>query len=149
MGWFVSDERVAVDLAECRCAGTPHDHDTVWLRSELGPDGGYAVMRAMRNGGTDNEELPELLGRAYARHGIVDWTFLDDEGEKVPVTPDTIERLSWAVIYPIAERGDGLYAESLLAPFVARQSASSSNGHTAPSTSARKRSTSTRRRPSR
>ena len=145
MGWFVSDERVAVEMGECRCPGTPHDHDTVYLRSELGPEGGYAALRAIRAAQTDDDVLPEMLGRAYARFGIVDWTFEDADGP-VPCTAANIERLSWDVIYPIAERGDELYAQSLLRPLVARASASSRNGHTAPSTSATRKRTSTRRK---
>jgi hypothetical protein len=148
VGWFVSEERVPVEGLACRCPGTPHpDGDTVWLRAELGPEGGYAVLRAIRAAVT-TEFLPEHLGRAYAEHGIVDWTFLDDDGELVPVTPENVARLSWPVVYPVAERGDVLYAEELLAPLVARPSKSSRNGHTARSTSATRGTTSTRRKPS-
>ncbi len=148
MGWFVSDERVPVELAECRCPDTPHDHDTVWLRAELGPDGGYAVLRAIRaHGGSD--ELTEALGRAYAEHGIIDWTFLDDDGEPVPVTKQNIRQLSWAAVYPVAERGDTLYAEELLAPLRDRLPKSSPSGRTGRSTSPKKSSTSTRPKRSR
>jgi hypothetical protein len=148
MGWFVSEDRVAIEGLACRCSGTPHpDGDTVWLRAELGPEGGYAVLRAIRASDT-TEQLPEHLGRAYAEHGIVDWTFLDDDGEPVECSKENIARLSWAVIYPVAERGDVLYAEELLAPLTGRPSKSSQSGRTAPSTSARKARTSTRPKPS-
>ncbi len=147
MGWFVSDERVPVEV-DCRCSGGPHTQDTIWLRAELGPEGGYAVLRAIRASAT-TENLPEHLGRAYAEHGIVNWTFLDDDGEPVPCTKENISRLSWAVIYPVAERGDTLYAEELLAPLRDRPLKSSPSGRTARSTSATKRTTSPRRKPSR
>lgn len=147
-GWFVSEDRVAVEGLDCRCPGGPHpDGDTVWLRAELGPEGGYAVLRAIRAAAT-TEFLPENLGRAYAEHGIVDWTFLNDSGEVVPCTPENIGRLSWSVIYPVAERGDVLYAEELLAPLRDRPSKSSPAGRTVRSTSATRRSTSPRRKPS-
>lgn len=147
MGWFVSTEREAVEGLECRCPGTPHpDGDTVWLRAELGPEGGYAVLRALHAaGGTDF--LQEKLGRAYAEHGIVDWTFLDADGEPVPCTPENIALLSWPVLYPVAERGDVLYAQEFLAPLVARQPPSSPNGRTARSTS--RKASPTRQRRSR
>ena len=151
MGWFVSDEKVAVEGLACRCPGEPHPNgDTVWLRAELGPEGGYAVLRAIRSAAQekDVELLEEYLGREYCKHGIVDWSFVDDDGEPVPCTPENIARLSWPVARPVAERGDVLYAEELMAPLVARQSTSSQNGHTAPSTSATRRTTSTRRKPS-
>ena len=147
MGWFVSDERVPVELAECRCPETPHDHDTVWLRAELGLEGGYAALRAIRVAAVDSEALAEELGRTYARWGIVDWTFMDDDGP-IECTPENIARLSWDVIYPIAERGDELYGAALLRPLLARASKSSQRGQTAASTSRKRRSTSTRRKPS-
>lgn len=157
MGWFVSDEREAVELGECRCAGTPHDHDTVWLRAELGPDAGFAanvavdrlLSDARASGRTEiaNAEFKEPLGRIYAQYGIADWTFLDDDGEPVPVTQENIARLSWAVVFPIAERGDVLYGPALLAPLVAQASKSSRNGAT--STSAPTKSSAARPKRSR
>ena len=141
MGWFVSDDRVAVEGLECRCPGAPHpDGDTVWLRSELTPEGGFAALAAIRAAGGDISE--EKFGRVYAEHGIVDWTFVDEDGEPVPCTPDLIARLGWDVIYPVAVKADDIYSEGILRPLVARASRSSRNGHTA-------RSTSPKRRPSR
>jgi hypothetical protein len=148
-GWFVSDEKVPVEVG-CLCPGTPHDKDTISLRAELGPEGGYAVLRAIRAAAAqgDTEYLAEFLGRAYAEHGIVEWTFLDEDGEPVPCTTENIRALKWGVLYPVAERGDVLYAEELMAPLRVQASASSPNGRTARSTSATKRTTSTHRKPS-
>jgi hypothetical protein len=147
VGWFVSDEREAVEGLTCLCTGQVHpDGDTVWLRKELEPEGGYAVLRAIREAQADPEELPQFLGRAYAKHGIVDWTFVDEDGP-VPCTAENIARLSWAAVYPIAERGDGLYAETLLAPLRDRLSKPSRNGHIARSTSRKRATTSTRPKP--
>jgi hypothetical protein len=148
MGWFVSDERIPVDGLACRCSGGPHpDGDTVYLRAELGPDGGFAAMRAIRGAQADPDGLQEQIGRIYAEHGIVDWTFLDDDGDPIPVTPENIRRLTWDVIYPIAEKGDDIYAEALLRPLVAGRLNSSPNGRTAQSTSRKQRPSSTRRKP--
>jgi hypothetical protein len=148
VGWFVSEERIPVEGLACRCPGSPHlDGDTVWLRKELTPEGGFAVLRAIRDAEGNVDRLPETLGRAYAESGIVDWTFLDADGEPVPCTPETRRQLAWAVVYPVAERGDGLYAADLLAPLAPLLSKSSRNGHSAPSTSATRRRSSTRRKP--
>lgn len=145
MGWFVNDDRVAVEGLGCRCPGTPHpDGDTVWLRAELGPEGGFAALSVIRAVGGDADLLAEKIGRVYAEHGIVDWTFLDDDGEPVPCTPEMVARLSWDVLYPVAEKGDEIYSEGILRPLVAKASRSSRNGHTAPSTS-RKRTSSSKR----
>lgn len=141
MGWFVNDDRVAVEGLACRCPGEPHpDGDTVWLRSELTPEGGFAALAAMRAAGTDTNELERLIGRVYAEYGIVEWTFLDEDGEPVPCTREMIAALNWDAIYPIAEKGDNIYSEGILRPLVARVSRSSRNGHTAPSTSPKRRS---------
>lgn len=148
MGWFVSDERIPVEMEGCRCHGSPHDHDTVYLRAELDPAGGFAAMAAINAAQVNPDVLQERIGRAYAEHGIVDWTFLDDDGEPVPVTKENIRRLSWDVIYPIADKGDDIYAEALLRPLVARRLKSSPNGRTARSTSATRKRSTVRRKPS-
>lgn len=149
MGWFISEDRVPVELEECRCPNTPHDHDTVWLRAQLGPEGGYAVLRAMRLAEAGQIVSEEELGRAYARFGIVDWTFVDDNGLPVPCNDDNIRRLTWEVIYPVAQKGDDLYSEELIRPLVQRASKSFQRGQTGQRTSPSKRSTSTRRKRSR
>lgn len=136
MGWLVSEERVPVEGLGCLCPGTPHpEGDTVWLRAELGPDGGFAAMRVINEAQVDPSVLQEKIGRIYAEHGIVDWTFLGDDGEPLEVSLENIRLLKWDVIYPIAQKGDDIYAEALLRPLVESRSKSSRNGHTARSTS--------------
>ena len=144
MGWFVTDEREAVEGLACLCPGQVHpDGDTVWLRKELPPEGGFAALAALRE--ADGGDLEERLGRAYAKHGIVDWTFVEEDGSPVPCTPELIAALSWDVIYPIAQKGDELYSEGILRPLVARVSKSSRNGRTAPSTSRSRKPSSARK----
>jgi hypothetical protein len=156
MGWFVSEDRVPVELEGCRCPGSPHDHDTVWLRAELGPEAGFAAVAAVdrivaeaRASGGVIADFAEPLGRIYARYGIVEWTFLDDDGEAVPVTPENIGRLKWEAVYLISDKGDSLYGETLLRPLVDRLSKSSRSGRTAKSTSQRRASSSVRPKQSR
>jgi hypothetical protein len=144
MGWFVSDDRVPVVLG-CLCPGTPHDHDTVNLRAELGPAAGFAAVAAIQVVQKGESNIEEQLGRIYAEHGILDWTFVDEDGNPVEPSLENIRRLTWDAIYPIAAKGDDLYAESLLRPLLARLSASSPNGRTARSTSAKPRTSRTRK----
>lgn len=146
MSWFVSDEPVAVDLEACRCPGTPHDHDTVWLRPELGADAGLAAMLVVRESNADSEELEIRLGRVYLKYGIVSWTFVDEQGQPVPVTRELTGKLAWPAVYPVANKASELYSQDLLHPLVEAVSRSSRNGHTAPSTSAKRRSSSTPRK---
>lgn len=146
MSWFDSDEPIAVDLAECLCPGAPHDHDTVWLRAALGPDAGLAAMLVIRESNSDPEELEVRLGRVFLRFGIVRWTFVDDTGQVLPVNRDLIAKLPWSAVYPLANKASDLYSQDLLRPLVAAASKSSRNGHTARSTSVRRRSSSTPRK---
>ena len=135
MSWFANEARVAVDLGECRCPGTPHDGgDTVWLRQELGVDGGFAIIGIIAT--PDDTPLIERLGRAYLRHGIVDWTLCDSGGAKVPCTPENIDRLAWSgPLLAIANKASDLYGEAVLGPLAQTASESSPSGQSDASTS--------------
>ena len=146
MTWLVSDELVPVELEACHCPGTPHAHDTVWLRPTLSASGGMAGMYVIGQGISDPEQLEQELARVYLEHGIARWTFVDEQGQPVPVEKDTIRHMTWTVAYPIADKASDLYSQDLLRPLVARASALSQNGHTAKSTSARRRTSSARQR---
>lgn len=128
MSWLADEARVAVPLGECRCFGNPHPGgDTVWLRQELDVDGGFAVIGIIAT--PDESPLIERLGRAYLRHGIVAWTFLDDKGEPLPCRPDTIDRLAWSgPLLSIANKASDLYGEAVLAPLAQTASESSPSG---------------------
>lgn len=145
MGWFNLDPDVPVELEGCRCPGTPHDHDTVWLAAEITPDGGIAAMSVIERGAPDAATMEGLLGRAYVQHNITRWTLVDEKGADVQPTPWLISRLSYDAIKPIAEKANELYSEKLLRPLVERLSKSSQRGQTDESTSA-KPDTSTKRR---
>jgi hypothetical protein len=91
------------------------------------------------NEGLDVGTVTEKLGRLYVERGVVRWSFVDDGGEPVPVTRALLGRLNWDAIFPIANKAAELYSEALVRPLVAQASKSSSNGHTAPSTSPKSR----------
>lgn len=147
MGIFTSTDEVAVELEGCPCEGTPHDHDTVWLRSELSPDGGIAASHVIDAGAPDVATMTGAVGRAFIQHGITRWTFVDGKGEPIPPTSWNIARLDWDIARPVAEKANDLYAEKLLRPLVARLNKSSRNGRTVRSTSPRRKSSSTRPKP--
>lgn len=147
MGIFASTEEVPVELESCHCDGTPHDHDTVWLRSDLSPDGGIAAMHVLSRGAPDTATIIGALGRAYLIGGIVRWTFVDEKGDPIEVTPYNVAQLKEEIVLPVADKADDLYSERLMRPLVARASKSSRNGHTARSTSARRTTSGTRRKP--
>jgi len=136
VSWFLSERApVAVPLGECQCPGAPHaGGDTVYLRAELDAAGGLGVVATFTSG--DSDALIERMGRAYLIAGIVDWTFTDEAGAKVPVTHDNIRRLRWtASTLTLANAASDLYGEAVLSPLVQTASASSPSGPSDGSTS--------------
>jgi len=134
-GWLLDGDTVEVRLEECLCPGTPHpDGDTVQLRAELGLDGGLAVLAAM----TQDTDAPviERLGRAYLRHGVLSWTFVDERGTPVPVSAATIQRLRWSAgVLRLADRAAALYGEAVLVPLGIAGNGSSQSGQSDDATS--------------
>ena len=126
-----------VTLADCRCPGSPHPAgDTVTLRAEPSVPMGTAAWAVFSIGGT-LWDLQARFAEVWLRYGIVDWSFLDAEGEPEPITPSNIERL-----LPfnhggleVSEAADALYSDPVLSPLVARRSKPSPPTPTAPSTS--------------
>lgn len=142
---------VPVPVGDCRCHGTPHeDGDVVFLAPMLSMAGGMAAQVAISEGSSDLVRLQELLARVYLSHGIVDWTFVDEAGDKLPVNGDTA-----AALLPyakggrlVADRADDLYAQDVLAPFIetVQRLAQSQRGSTRKKASSSPKRTSSRRR---
>lgn len=142
---------VDVPVGPCRCPDTPHpDGDIVYLAPELSMRGGMAAQGAIAKSGTDPIALQEDLGTVWIRHAVVDWTFVDEDGDKIPLTEANIIRL---LPYSkggraIAERADDLYKDDVLAPLAERLRSISQRGRTATSTSPTRASRTKRRSPS-
>lgn len=112
---------VPVPIGVCPCPGTPHaDGDIVYLAPVLSTPGGMAASAAIREGLTDQVLLAEKLGGIWLRHGIRTWTFLDAEGDPVPVSTDAADDLlPWGKGGRlVADKADELYAQDVLAPFM-------------------------------
>lgn len=134
------EEPVVVNVGPCRCAGTPHvDGDTVSLSKNPPLEVGLAASQAMAEDGADNIRI--ALGLAYLR-AIEAWTFVDDDGDPIPVTPENIRAaLPWGKGGDIvAEKADELYTGAVLDPLLRRLSNTSRGGPTAGSTSANRES---------
>lgn len=117
---------VEVNVGECRCPGTPHALDSVWLKPELDVPLAIAANAAIRaievnelNAAEANAEVQYALTGVYLRHSIVRWTFVDEKGD-VPITASNIARLlPWGNGGgEVAEAADALYSEKLFAPLV-------------------------------
>ena len=115
---------VVVDLAECRCPGTPHQPgDTVTLRAEPSVPMGTAAWAVASLGGK-LWDIQARLAEVWLAYGIVDWSFLDAKGQPEPVTPANIDRLlpfSGGGM-EVAEAADDLYSDPVLSPLAARRS---------------------------
>jgi hypothetical protein len=105
------------------------------------------------NGTLSSEEVQERLTEIWLRVCVVEWTFLDDEGGPIPLTPDNVVR---ALPYgrggrEVADKADDLYATSVLAPLAAQLGMPLLTGSASSSrraTSAKRTSTTKRRKPS-
>lgn len=138
-----TDELVPVEVA-CRCPGTPHDEDVVYLRPRLGLAAGIAVQKLIvqahqTESPTDAADLTGVLAEAYLRAGVVSWTFADADGGSVPVTTDSVKALlldDFEVGAVVADRADDLYMGPVIAPLLRRASTSllstPTNGSTSP-----------------
>lgn len=139
---------ITVPVGDCRCPGTPHEQDEVYLAAELGLTAGLAVEAAMNDSKPEDQNVAVSL--ALIHHNIVGWSFLDEKGPVPFRRPDgkpdvaAIERL-----LPYARGGEavankaaGLYIDSFLVPLAARVSARSqtsrTNGTTRPLLASRK-----------
>ena len=91
-------ELVPVPLGYCPCEGSPHpDGDTVYLYPELSMAGGMAARGAIIEAAESEYvqiQLNEFLGHLWMRYAVAAWTFLDDEGEPIPITAEVPNR-SW------------------------------------------------------
>ena len=128
---------LVVDLpGECRCPGTPHHHDTVTLRAEPSVPMGTAAWAVASLGGA-LWDIQARLSAVWMTYGIIDWSFTDEVGKAVPITPSTIEeRLPFGHGgMEVAQAADELYSDTVLSPLAARMSKPSPPTPTEPSTS--------------
>lgn len=121
----------------CNCEGSPHEADTVYLAAQLGLEGGLAVEAAMSSAETQ-EQQTVAVSLALVRNNILGWTFVDAQGQPIPVTPSAINRM---LPYArggeeVANRAAGLYLEDAFGPLAQRvrvqSRVSRTNGKTRP-----------------
>ena len=129
-------ELVPVPLGYCPCLGTPHaDGDTVYLRPDLEPLDGVrakAIVAEMLQDNLDTVSANVQLAALWLDIGVAEWTFLDDDGQPIPVTAENIVR---ALPYSkggqlLADAADDLYVTMVISPLVEKWNALSSDGPT-------------------
>ena len=145
---------VPVRLEFCPCEGKPHpDGDVVSLYPELSVASGIkarAFFVEGITGGLDSVGVQQAIAELWLSVGVAEWTFLDDDGQPIPVTPENVVR---ALPYgkggrEVADAADDLYVSDVTSPLVKALSEISQPGPT-PSgrrrTSRQTTSTTTRR----
>lgn len=140
---------VPVELpGPCRCAGQPHDQDIVYLHAETPLALGVAAHQAIKAHPDDIPGLSTAMTMEYVRHGVVAWSFLDDEGKPIPINADTIDRaLPFSHGgYEVSLKAVELYDEDVLRPLLSRIGRSSRVIPITASTSASRSSSPRRRR---
>lgn len=135
----------------CPCPGSPHpDGDTVTLRDK--PTfhmGTTALGWAGRQTVSDVPSTGEIM-EVYLRDGIIDWTFVEEDGTPRALNNEGIDWLleDYELAFPIAEQAAELYTDRIFDPLVKRISNSSRTGLTGNSTSRSSRRTRRVRPPS-
>jgi hypothetical protein len=107
----------------------PIGEDWVRLAPRLSLTAGAAAMAAMRGAEPTESEMEAAIAAAFLRHGIVEWSFTDDDKKPLPINNATIaERLDWAAAQDVAEKCNELYAEDLFRRLVQRMAQSLPTG---------------------
>ena len=122
----------------CSCPGKPHKEDTVSIPEVLDARLGAAATYAIRNTPGVGADMEGAISEAWLHNAPREWTFVDAEGDPLPVTIDNIDtRLTWDHGgFEVADTANGLYAGDLLNPLVKRMPKPSRRGRTGTSTSA-------------
>lgn len=132
----------------CPCPGTPHaDGDTVYLLPKLGLQGGITAEHQILSFGGDQSALVGALTETFVRFGVVAWTFVDADGNKVPCTDEKRQELlltDYTLARDIGDKADELYSAAVIDPLARRLSNGSRQPQKGGSTSRTKRSASRR-----
>lgn len=138
---------VPVQLNYCPCKGKPHpDGDTIYLYPELSTPAGIrarAFFRDAMMSEISKVDAEEALADLWLTVGVAEWTFLFDDGDAIPVTPENVVR---ALPYAkggrqVADKADDLYADSVSNPLLAKLKSISKRGSTNGSISATRKPT--------
>ena len=136
----------------CPCPGTPHEIEAVYLEPEATIPMGMAVRYRISNMTTRATELDaETQARGeiapfLMQYGIRTWTFTDEKGGRVTVSPSTIaELLPFAGPgnpgFEVCDKCMTLYLEAVSRPLRERWNKLLNGGQTADSTSQTPQST--------
>ncbi len=121
-----------------------HDEgDTVYLKPKLGLAAGVEVQAAILDmgKGVSANVVQGTIAELYVRHGVTDWTLHDEAGNRLVLTPATVQaRLldDFSMAKPIADAADELYGRAVVVPLAMKVAESSRAMRAERSTSAAK-----------
>ncbi len=134
----------------CRCPGSPHREDWVEVTERASIQLGASVIGAIRAADGDAAAAEGFMAGACLRFGIGAWSFVDEDGDRVPIDRESTARLlPFVDAYAVADRVLAIHGDEVLRPLTSRTSMSSRGGRTDGSTSPTPATGSTRRKPSR
>lgn len=119
---------------DCACANKPHDGkdgrddgDTVTFRERLPFAAGVEAISLIFGG-----KKPVAINAmdVYLFEGPESWNLLDGSGRAIELTREALEALPFEDQYEIADQGDTLYRDAVVAPLVRRTKGSSKTGPT-------------------
>jgi hypothetical protein len=125
----------------CSCPGKPHTEDTVYLPPVADVPIGMAMMSAMRWAPARVPEMEAAIAGALIHVAPREWTFVDDKGEPLELTPENIDaRLTWGQGgAEVAEAANELYGgdgnEAVFSPLVQKRLKASRRSRMGSSTS--------------
>ncbi len=133
-------------VVPCSCPGKPHEQDTVSIPEVADVRIGTAGSVAWGRTPGIVEDMTAALMAAFLHAAPRAWTFVDAEGEPLPLTAANIDvRLTWAGGgKEVADKAAELYTDDLFHPLVVAMEAeakkrakskASNSGRTADSTS--------------
>jgi hypothetical protein len=115
-----------------KATGEPrHESDTVSLRDKLGFQAAMTIRKQMyvikaQDQAASTGEILAAMTEHYLLFGIEGWSVVDDKGKPVPVSRAAIREFLELIDFDTAElltdAADGLYAELVLLPLVAKAS---------------------------
>ena len=123
-------DSIPVPIGECRCPGTPHEGDVVYLRPKPDLAMGLASRAALQRSGDLVGDTEAALYSVFIRHGVIDWNIVgppDKAGKQAPVPithASILDRLGWAGGgASVALRAMTLYQDAVLDPLAEARSA--------------------------
>jgi hypothetical protein len=120
-----------VKFRDCACPGNPHPNgDTVTYRERLPFDANVAALSAIVGG--EGDPRANKAWSVYLHAGPLAWNLVDEEGNAVPLSDETLDALPFEDQFEIGDHADDIYGTVVLAPLVRRMRNSSKAGPTKP-----------------